>query len=153
MSGGAAGSALYLDTSCLLNLFLLEVESAHVVSELAREDRVIVSELGRLEAETQLRARLVGGSLTKAKHRRLSAELAKTLSLEPFVVVAFPMDAFEGARRLAEKVKVHCRTLDLLHLAAMAALGIERLFTTDRAQSTVARALGLAVTMPGVARK
>lgn len=145
----SAESPLYLDTSCLLKLFFLQPESASVVAALACEDHVVVSELARLEAETQLRARLVGGVLTKSKHRRILAELTRTLSLDPFVSVAFPVDAFEGARKITESAKVHCRTLDLLHVAAMTALGLNRLFTNDRTQSKVARSLGLLVKMPG----
>jgi len=141
-------SALYLDTSCLLKIFFPEPESASVVEVLAAEQRVVVSELVRLEAETQLRARLVGGLLGKAKHRRLSAELATTLALEPFTVVAFPLDGFERARRLAGAAKVHCRTLDLLHIAVMDALGIRRLLTNDRPQGAAASALGAFVISP-----
>lgn len=115
---------------------------------LAAEQRVVVSDLARLEAETQLWARQVGGLLTKAKHRRLTRELEKMLSLEPFSLVAFPEDGFVRARRLADVVQVHYRTLDLLHVAAMHALGIRRLFTNDRGQGAVAGALGAAVMLP-----
>jgi predicted nucleic acid-binding protein len=144
-----AESPLYLDTSCLLKLFFLEPESARVVEALASEEHVVVTELARLEAETQLRARLVGGLLTKSKHRRILGELTRTLSLDPFVPVAFPADAFQGARRITESAKVHCRTLDLLHIAAMSALGLRRLFTNDRTQAKLAHSLGLLVNMPG----
>jgi predicted nucleic acid-binding protein len=144
-----ADSPLYLDTSCLLKLFFLEPESEAVVAALSGEHHVVVSELTRLEAETQLRARLVGGLLTRPRHRRITEELTRTLSREPFVVAAFPMDAFGGAREIAQSAKVHCRTLDLLHLAAMSASGLKRLFTNDRTQCKVARSLGLSVLVPG----
>jgi predicted nucleic acid-binding protein len=143
-----ADSPLYLDTSCLLKLFFLEPESEAVVGVLSAEYHVVVSELARLEAETQLRARLVGGLLTKSRYRRITEELTRTLSQAPFVVAAFPMDTFAGARKIAESAKVHCRTLDLLHVAAMSASGLKRLFTNDRTQSKVARSLGLSVMMP-----
>jgi predicted nucleic acid-binding protein len=141
-------SPLYLDTSCLLKLFFLEPESEAVVAALSGEHHVVVSELARLEAETQLRARLVGGLLTKSRYARITEELTRTLSLDPFVVAAFPMDTFGGARKIAESAKVHCRTLDLLHIAAMSASGLKRLFTNDRTQCKVARSLGLSVMMP-----
>ena len=141
-------SPLYLDTSCLLKLFFLEPESEAVVAALSEEQAVVVSELARLEAETQLRARLVGGLLTRARYRRITEELRRTLSQEPFVVAAFPVDAFGEARKIAGSAKVHCRTLDLLHVAAMTASGLKRLFTNDRTQCKVARSLGLSVVMP-----
>ena len=140
--------ALYLDTSCLLKLFLREPESARVAELLDSEDSVVLSELGILEAETQLRARLLGGLLTKARYSRLGAELQRTLTLEPFSCVPFPQDGFERARSLAARTRVHSRTLDLLHLAAMEALGVTRLLTNDSAQAAVANALGFQVVSP-----
>jgi len=139
--------ALYLDTSCLLKLFIREPESARVIELLGREAQIIVSELARLEAETQLRARLRGGLLTKAKHEKLARELEATLALDPFSVAPFPIEAFERARVIASRTKVHCRTLDLLHLAAMHC-GLTRLLTNDSAQATVAQSLGIAVELP-----
>jgi len=138
-------AALYLDTSCLLKLFFREPESERVANILASEDLVIVSELGRLEAETQLRARLIGGLLSKSKHDSLSERLARTLALEPFDVYPFPEDGFDRARTLAARARVHVRTLDLLHVAAMDASGATRLFTNDRTQAAVAGALGFDV--------
>jgi predicted nucleic acid-binding protein len=137
-----------LDTSCLLKLFFPEPESARVAEVLATEERVVVSELGRLEAETQLRARRFGGLVSKAKYRRLWDGLAKTLALAPFEVHPFPADGFDRARSLATRVQVHCRTLDLLHVATMDAIGLERLFTNDGTQASVARALGFEVMRP-----
>lgn len=144
----ASARALYLDTSCLLKLFIREPESSRVIELLREESQIVVSELARLEAETQLRARLRGGLLTKAKHEKLARELAVTLTLDPFAVVPFPIEGFERARTLAARTKGHCRTLDLLHLAAMDCDGLSRLLTSDSAQADVARSLGVAVELP-----
>lgn len=144
----AISTALYLDTSCLLKLFVREPESPAVISLLGGEAQVIVSELARLEAETQLRARLRGGLITKAKHGQLVRELAAMLALDPFTVAPFPGEAFERARELAARTKVHCRTLDLLHVAAMDLDGLSRMLTNDSAQAAVARSLGLTVLLP-----
>jgi predicted nucleic acid-binding protein len=134
----------------LLKLFFREPETRAVAELVAAEERVVVSELVRLEAETQLRARLHGGLLSRAQHRRLCAELTRTLTLEPFSLIAFPMDGFERARALAVRAKAHCRTLDLLHMAVMDSDGLSRLFTNDTAQAKLARALELTVTTPHV---
>jgi len=141
-------SALYLDTSCLLKLFFPEPESPHVALAIAAEEEVLVSELALLEAETQMRARLLGGLLTKSRHRRLATELERMLKSEPFARSPFPSDGVERARRMATSLKVHARTLDLLHLAAMEAHGVSRLFTNDRGQAAAARAFGVAVVEP-----
>ena len=140
--------ALYLDTSCLLKLFIREPESPRVIELLGKESQIVVSELARLEAETQLRARLRGGLLSKAKHEKLARQLEATLTLDPFSVAPFPSEAFERARTFANRIKVHCRTLDLLHLAAMDCDGLSRLLTNDSAQATVARSLGIVVELP-----
>jgi uncharacterized protein with PIN domain len=94
-------SALYLDTSCLLKLFFPEPESRNVAHAIAREGQVVVSELARLEAETQMRARLLGGILTQSRHRRLTTELDRMLKSEPFALSPFPSDGVERARRMA----------------------------------------------------
>jgi predicted nucleic acid-binding protein len=141
-------AALYLDTSCLLKLFIREPESQRVIELLGKESQIVVSELARLEAETQLRARLRGGLLTKVKHAKLARELEVTLTLDPFSVAPFPIEGFERARAFASRTKVHCRTLDLLHLAAMNCDGLNRLLTNDSAQAAVARSLGIAVELP-----
>jgi predicted nucleic acid-binding protein len=148
MSANAPRAALYLDTSCLLKLFFREPESPRVVEVLSAEQQVVVTELGRLEAETQLRARRLGGLLSKSKYQRLLDELAGTLVLAPFQLLPVPADALEQARVIAAHVRVHCRTLDLLHLAAMNALGIQRLFTNDETQAAAARALEIGVVTP-----
>ena len=140
--------ALYLDTSCLLKLFVREPESPRVIELLGEESQIVVSELARLEAETQLRARLRGGLLTKAKHEKLVRQLTDTLTLDPFSVAPFPSEAFERARELATRTKEHCRTLDLLHLAALDCDGLSRLCTNDSAQATVAQSLGITVVLP-----
>jgi predicted nucleic acid-binding protein len=144
----ANARALYLDTSCLLKLFIREPESVRVIELLGKESQIVVSELARLEAETQLRARLLGGLLTKAKHQKLARELEATLALDPFSVVPFPIEAFERARDMASRTKVHCHTLDLLHVAVMHCDGLDRLLTNDAAQANLARSLGIAVELP-----
>ena len=114
MTVGPGASALYLDTSCLLKLFVREPESPRVVELLRDERLVVVSELALLEAQMQLRARRHGGLLTKAKYEVLSKELTRMLALEPFHTAPFPRETFERAAVLAGRTKVHCRTLDLL---------------------------------------
>jgi hypothetical protein len=44
---------------------------------------------------------------------------------------------------------LHCRTLDRLHLAIMASIGMRRLLTNNDAQARAARRLGFDVFLPG----
>ena len=140
-------SSLYLDTSCLLKLFFREPESHEVATIVASEARVIVSELGVIEASVQIQGRRLEGLLPRARARRLEAALEQTLSMRPFEVVPFAAAALERARgqaRVAPKA-AHCRTLDRLHLAVMELEGLDRLLTTDGRQAAAARALGFEV--------
>jgi hypothetical protein len=131
-----------------LKLFFREPESKRVVEVLAAQESVFVSDLGKLEAETQLRARRLGGLISKAKHTNLTNEMERVLALAPFQVLPFPDDGFARARALAARVAVHARTLDLLHMAAMDATSARHLFTNDVTQASFGRALGVVVLMP-----
>jgi predicted nucleic acid-binding protein len=143
-------SSLYLDTSCLLKLFFPEPESAKVASIVGAESRVVVSELGLVEASVQIHGRRLTGSLSRARAERLETVLEQTLSMRPFEVVPFATTALARARdlaRMAQK-RAHCRTMDRIHLAVMQIEGIERLLTNDARQAAAARALGFEVVAP-----
>jgi predicted nucleic acid-binding protein len=142
--------SLYLDTSCLLKLFFAEPESARTAALVARERRVVVSSLARLEALVQIQARVAGGLLRGRKAASLLGVIDGTLARAPYDVVMAP----GGIDRIAEQQilpmtrSVHCRTLDRLHLAAMQAFGLRRIFTNDDTQARAALALGFEVLSP-----
>jgi predicted nucleic acid-binding protein len=139
--------SLYLDTSCLVTLLKAEPETAAVARVVQGETEVLVSALALLEAELQITAARLGGDLTPAQARQAGAALAATLAQPPFVVRAFATDVFQIARRQSAG-GAYCRTLDRLHLAAMEALGVDRLLTNDARQAAAARALGFGVVWP-----
>jgi predicted nucleic acid-binding protein len=142
-----SSSSLYLDTSGLLKLFFREPESHRVAMIIASEARVIVSELGVVEASVQIHGRRLAGLLPRGRAQRLEATLEQTLSMRPFEVVPFAAAALECARaqaRVARKA-AHCRTLDRLHLAVMELESLDRLLTNVRRQAAAARALGFEV--------
>ena len=69
---------------------------------------------------------------------------------DPFRFRPLAGSLFQTAlRQNREARRVHCRTLDRLHLAAMEELGLRRLMTTDTAEAAGAKALGLEVVSPG----
>lgn len=126
---------LYIDSSALLKLLWPEPESESVRDQIGVEDVVIVSSLTELEAEVQLAARRRAGHYGNAA---------------PFRFQPLPGTLFQTALQQAvDAGRVHCRTLDRLHLAAMTELDVSRLMTHDVAQGTAARALGFEVVMPG----
>lgn len=138
---------LYLDTSSLLKLFFPEPESLEIATIVAAEARVVVSELGLLEAGVQIHGRRLSGLLPRVRATRLEAALEHTVSLQPFEVVPFAATALACARGQVRAAKkgAHCRTLDRLHLAVMEIEGLQRLLTNDSRQAAAARALGFEV--------
>jgi predicted nucleic acid-binding protein len=139
----------YIDTSSLLKLLVPEPESPGVRATVAAESLVLVSVLAQLEAEVQLRARWLGGHYTRQQHRGLSEGLIALCDLEPFEFHSLPGGIFERAlEQLRQHERPHVRTLDRLHLAAMAELGADRLMTHDAAQAAGAKALGFEVLTP-----
>jgi predicted nucleic acid-binding protein len=139
----------YIDSSSLLKTLWEEPESHAVREAIAGEDRVVVSTLAELEAEVQLRARWLGGSMTKARYEAYRARVASFRGTAPFVFRDLPGVVFRRAIAQHASSKVHCRSLDRLHLAAMDELGLRRLLTNDTKQATAARALGYDVVTPG----
>jgi uncharacterized protein with PIN domain len=141
---------LYLDTSAMLKLLWNEPESDAVRRHVAREDLVVVSALADLETEVQLTAAWLAGRYREAAWRRLLAKLAELRETEPFAVRSLPATLFETARRRQRaSPRVHCRTLDRRHLAAMEEAEVRRLLTHDAAQAQAARALGFEALGPG----
>ena len=141
---------IYLDTSCLLKLMLEEPESEAVRIAVAREPEVIVSALTELETAVQLRAGWLAGAYRERRYRAYVGRLNVFRATDPFRFRPLAGSLFQTAlRQDREARKVHCRTLDRLHLAAMAELGLQRLMTTDTAQAAGGKALGFEVVSPG----
>jgi uncharacterized protein with PIN domain len=96
-----------------------EPESAAVRSAVAAEPRLVVSALTELEVEVQLRSRLLAGSTTNSQYRAYQNRLASFRDLEPFEFADVSGAVFRTAIQQHVSSPDHCRTLDLLHLAAM----------------------------------
>ena len=140
---------IYLDSSCLLKLFLDEPESAAVRIAVSKEDEVIVSTLTRLETQIQLKSGWLGGNYGKSRYLAFMDELDALLKSAPFLFVDLGGNVFSTAIRQDWKAgPFHLRTLDRLHLASMQELNVRRLITNDANQSAAATALGFEVVMP-----
>ena len=141
---------IYLDTSCLLKLLLEEPESEAVRLAVAREGDVIVSPLTELEASVQLRAGWLSGEYSEASYRAYIGRLSAFRNTHPFRFRSLPGSVFSTALRQNRNARrIHRRTLDRLHLAAMDELGLRRLMTNDVAEAAGATALGFEVVRPG----
>jgi predicted nucleic acid-binding protein len=115
---------IYLGTSCLLKLLLEEPESQAVRIAVARETDVIVSTLTELETSIQLRAGWLAGEYRRARYRAYIGKLHAFRAIDPFRFRPLPGSLFATAlRQDRDAGRIHCRTLDRLHLAAMEELG------------------------------
>jgi predicted nucleic acid-binding protein len=141
---------LYLDTSCLLKLVFPERDSARVAALVSVEERVVVSTLAQLELRVQIQGRVDGGTLTARAATALMALVDRTLGQLPYEISETPCNLYSVASAQITPLgrSVHCRTLDRLHLAAMEALGLRRLLTSDETQARAALAQGFEVLRP-----
>ena len=143
---------VYLDSSSLLKLLWTEPESEAVRMRVAAEEVVIVSSLAELESEVQLQAAWLAGRYREARWRQFRVKLAEFRETEPFRFHRLSATVFPTALRQHQaQGKIHCRTLDRLHLAAMEELNLTRLITNDASQASAARAMGFEVLTPGLA--
>jgi predicted nucleic acid-binding protein len=140
---------IYIDTSCLLKIILVEEDSDSVTAAIVNEDSVIVSGLTELEALVELKGRFMGGEYGLSKWRHLEAQLNALRYDDPFLFRNVPNGIWDLAFRQHRNSRdLHCRTLDRLHLAAAEKLGITRLMTRDEAQARAAAELGFQVVQP-----
>ena len=141
---------IYADTSSFLKLLLPEIHSAEVMEFVLGEDEVVVSEITELEAVVQLKALRLGGLLRASVLKKTRVQMNEFFNLAPFRRVSVSGKLFAVAISQHESTGIHCRTLDRLHLAAMAEMGIKRLLTHDSRQAEAARELGYQVVAPGL---
>jgi predicted nucleic acid-binding protein len=130
---------VYLDTSAILKLIVVEPESEALLQALdSRADRVS-SVLASVEVHRSLR-RL---RAPRAARERAAAILSAVVMVRVDDPVLERASAFEDAT---------LRALDAVHLATALSLGDDpdAFFTYDRRLARAAAALGLAVLHPGV---
>lgn len=142
---------IYIDTSCLVKVFLFEESTEPVLRAIAKEPSVLVSGLAELETLIELKAGYMGGDYGLERWRHLELQLHVLRSEEPFVFRPVPNGIWEVAFRQHRNSRdVHCRALDRLHLAAAEKFGITRILTRDAAQAKAAEELGFEVIQPGI---
>lgn len=139
---------IYIDTSSLLKFLLPEAGGSAVETAIFAEEDPVISLLVRLEAEVQFRARRQGGSLRPNAYRALAAKLDALEKETPIAIRVLSSSLLEVALRQHHASKIHCRSFDRLHLAAMEELEITRLMTHDARQAEAARAQGFRVVAP-----
>lgn len=130
--------SLYVDSSALLKLYIDEPESEVCDTILAGDPQWLCSRIGFVEIRRNLSRLLSGKTLANAQSQFLQ-------DWSSIHVVEVSVAVSDRAAEIAEATS--CRSLDALHLGALAVSGAGAipLVTYDRRQAGAARSLGWTV--------
>ncbi len=132
---------LFLDTSALVKVYVLEPGSQCIAELMASADGIAVSALAEVEVVSALNRLRREKKLPPADYRRIMSELSA--DLETFDIVQIDRGVIEGAVQLLEH-SLPLRAADALHLASALEAGAEHFISADRRQRTAAMSAGLA---------
>lgn len=139
---------IYLDTSALVKLYLLEVDSG-VVQELvsAQQDPLPVWELQEMELTNALRLKVFWGEISQGDADRqlllFEERKARGHYYFPDLDRAAFLTTFQ--RLSAQTPELGCRTLDIMHVACAVLLAPDLFVSFDGRQRKLAAKAGLAV--------
>ena len=143
---------IYLDTSALVKLYLLEADSA-IVQELvvAQDDPLPIWELQEMELTNALRLKVFWGEIAQAdaENQLLLFEQRKEKGhyFFPDIDRAALFTTFQ--RLSAHTPQLGCRTLDILHVACASLIGPDLFVSFDSRQNQLAEKAGLRVHAAG----
>jgi len=137
----------YFDSSALVAIYVTEAFSRVARREARAVSQIPYTALHELEVPNGLRVLHGRGLITSQELRDLTGQLAG--DLEAHRLVETRIDLFDVFRRAsglsqAHAVRLLCRSLDILHVAAALELGCRRFVSGDDRQLALARAVGLA---------
>ena len=139
---------VYVDTSFLISLYSLDVNSAAAARTMqtSRGDH-LVSILCELEFANALQLRVFRREVAVAQARSSATVFEKDLRDGVFQLQPLTEQAFEKARQLSSQntARLGTRTADLLHVAAALDLRADYLYTFDQQQRKLAQRVGLKV--------
>ncbi len=139
---------LYLDTSALLKLYILEAGSSAVQARVVSQDLPLpVWEIQELEFINALRLKAFWGEIVldqaDAQIARFEARRRSGFYVFPEIDRSELLNTF---RRLsAETPRLGCRTMDILHVACALQISASEFLSFDQRQTTLARHAGLKV--------
>jgi predicted nucleic acid-binding protein len=142
----------YWDTSCVLKLYVSEVDSKRWQElAMAEQEPLLCSSLLLAELAFALAAKDARGDLVAGGASALRALFHDDVEKGRFRLIPCGSDVLEEAARIAElcyaaSPRIPLRTLDGLHLATACLLHCRDLVTTDRRMRDAARLLGITVT-------
>lgn len=139
---------IYLDTSALLKLYILESGSKEVQTLVAAQSHPLpIWEAQQMEFLNALWLKVFWKELPRSDAERqielFRARMRRGLYFFPEIERAELMTAFE---QLSAKTALNgCRTMDVLHVACALHLRVDAFVTFDARQAALAREVGLRV--------
>jgi predicted nucleic acid-binding protein len=139
---------IYLDTSFLVSLYSPDLNSGTVARLLhaSKGDRLITP-LGELEVVNALGLRVFRREVSAAQGQLSLDDFDKDLRDGVFQLRPLSEQVFDRAHQLSRQTtaRLGTRTADLLHVAAALELGVDWLYSFDKQQRKLARAVHLKV--------
>ncbi len=136
---------IYVDTSLLLPIYVLEAGSEQANRILESAPPIFISDLTVAEFHVGLARKVKLGELSVSQSDAARASFESHLEEGLMQRVALLSSHSEAAGRLASRSTVILRTLDALHLAVAVGLGASSLATFDGRLAEAARGLGFEV--------
>ena len=143
---GSGPLLIYLDTSLVVSLYCLDVNSSKAANLLqTATDTLLITTLVELEAVNAFGLKEYRREITSRQAATSFHNFDKALRSGAFQIRAINESAYERARQLSQQLtpQLGTRTADLLHVAAALELGAATLFTFDLQQRKMAEAAGL----------
>ena len=139
---------IYLDTSFLVSLYSPDINSgtAARLMHASKGDRLITM-LGELEVVNALGLRVFRKEVLAAQAQSSFNDFDKDMRNGVLQLRPLSEQVFDRARQLSRQTtaRLGTRTADLLHVAAALDLGVEALYSFDKQQRKLARAVRLRV--------
>ncbi len=139
---------MYADTSFLVSLYVLDVNSARAAAQMRHAKLpILFTAFGELELANAISLRLFRRELLPSKVKAAYTLVRK--DIEDGVLLLKPLAAavYERAKQIARRrtPQLGTRTLDVLHVASALVLQADDFYTFDHSQERLAKAEGLAV--------
>jgi predicted nucleic acid-binding protein len=137
---------IYLDTSALLKLYILEEGSELVQSTIAAQDHPLpIWDILQAEFSNALRLKVFWKEITAPQAatqiKLFEHRIKKGVYYVPLIDRASLMSRFMELSLKTQKLG--CRTLDILHVAYALEIGATRFITFDQRQGKLANQVGL----------
>jgi predicted nucleic acid-binding protein len=141
--------SVYADTSFLVSLYVLDVNSGLAAAGMKRANLpILITPFGELELTNAISLRLFRRELKATEAKAAYSLVRKDIEDGVLEIKPIPNAAFERAKQIARRgtPRLGTRTLDVLHVALAVQFGDKAFYTFDARQAKLAAFEGLALT-------